>query len=157
MSPLFGPILAQLVTLGLSDRSEARHVVTDDSYSEVGTYPHVSLNFGWRHATLTLGYGPSLTLTPLEAKDPSLVVFHSASLSMSNRWRRTTVTASESLGYGEVDFRTQALAAPGTAPVTSVPGDMTGLPAGNTSGGTTTPPANGGTGAGTQPQPGANG
>jgi hypothetical protein len=150
---MLGPILAQLVTLGVSDRTEVRHIVTDDSYSEVATYPHVGINVGWKNATLAFGYAPSLTLTPLEAKDPSLVVYHSGAVAVSNRWQRTTVTASEVFGYGKVDFQSQALAAPGSAPVTSPP-DTTGPP---TTGTTTTMPTNGGTptgtpGTGTQPQ-----
>jgi hypothetical protein len=147
MSPLFGPILAQLVTLGVSDRTEVRHVVTDESYSEVATNPRVALNFGWKHATLSLGYSPALTVTPLD-NDPTLIVYHSGTVAASNRWQRTTVTASESIGYGKVDFQDQAIAAPGTAPVTTVPVDM-GMAPGNTGTGTMAQPGTGGTPTGT--------
>jgi len=139
MSPLLGPILAQLVTLSLSDRTEGRYIASDDKYFEAATLPRAGLNFGWKHTTLTLGYGPSLTVTPLDPKDAQLVVFHNAIVAASYRWRRTTVGVSQYLGFGEVNFQTLALADP-RAGTTNVPADKPG-----TGNGATTPPANGGT------------
>ena len=138
MSPLLGPILAQLVTLSLSDRTEGRYIASDDKYFEATTLPRAALNFGWKHTTLTLGYGPSLTVTPL-AKDAQLVVFHNAVVATSYRWRRTTVAVSQAVGLGEVNFQTLALA-DARAGTTNVPADKTG-----TGSAAPTPPANGGT------------
>ena len=136
MSPLLGPILAQLVTLGVSDRTEGRRVIAEDSYSEVATFPRVGLNFGWKHTTLSLGYGPSITITPIGESDTSVLILHTGTLVASHRWARSTLSVGESLSYGRVDFRAQALAAPGSAPIT-----------GPTPGGTPTP-VNGGTSGG---------
>lgn len=157
MSPLLGPILAQVVTLGVADRSEARYIVTDENYAEVATYPRVGLNFGWKHASLTLGYTPAITETSLANKqeDPSLLVLHVGTIAFSNRWRRTTLTVSESASTGKIDFRAQALGDPRVAPPIGAP-DMTGNSmGGNTStggnmtpGGTITTPG-GTTGTGT--------
>jgi hypothetical protein len=128
MLPLIAPILAQLVTVAVADRTEARYIVLDGAYAEVATAPRVGLDVGWKHSTLTFAYLPTLTLTPLEAKDPSLLVFQAGTLSVSHRWARTTVTASESGGGGKVNFRVQAFADPGTTPVTNVSGTTAGMP-----------------------------
>src|SRR5450432_2879319 len=121
MSPLFGPILAQLVTLGVGDRTEARYVVAgtgtpgaavvapnSSPYAEVATYPRIGLNFGWHHSplsqtSLSLGYGPSITVTPLEADHPDVLVYQAATFaaSHSHRWQRLTMTISESVSYTE--------------------------------------------------------
>ncbi|HET7543367.1 MAG TPA: hypothetical protein VFK05_26015 [Polyangiaceae bacterium] len=146
MSPLLGPILAQLVTLTVSDRTEARHIVANEtgSYSEVATYPRAGLYFGWKHTTLTLGYSPSLTFTPLEDKHPEALLFHSAYLAMAQRWRRTTLSLSQSGGYGRVSLRGQALGDPRAIVGTGAPqGNTTPPPA--TTGATGMPPATGGT------------
>jgi hypothetical protein len=65
MSPLFGPILAQIVALGVADRTEGRYIVNGDKHTEAVTTPRVNLNLGWKHSALNLGYGPSVTVTPL--------------------------------------------------------------------------------------------
>lgn len=160
MSPLLGPILAQLVTLGVADRTEARYVISDATYgkyTEVSTIPRVGLNFGWKHTTLTLGYSPSITVTPLEAKDPTVLVFHTGVIATSYRLQRTTFTLSETVGYGKVDFRVQALGFPGTTPLpnaTPTPTGGTGTPTPTpTGGGTTGTP----TTTGAQPQSAPNG
>jgi hypothetical protein len=145
MSPLLGPILAQLVTLGMSDRTEARHIVAQDSYSEVATLPRVGLNFGWRRTSLSLNYGPSITVTPLEAKDPYVLVFHSGTLTLSQRWQRTTVSVTASGSAGRINLRTQALAG---GVVTSTP---VATPGGTAAPGGAMPPAMGGTGGTMQP------
>jgi len=148
MSPLLGPILAQLVTLGVSDRTEVRHVVASESYSEVATLPRVGLNFGWRYTNLSLSYGPAITVSPLEAKDPYVYVFQSATLTLSQRWQRTTLSLSQSGSYGQVNLRAQALAGTGIA---------TGAPPPTVPGGTTTPPPMSGTGGTMQPPTGGTG
>jgi hypothetical protein len=122
MSPLLGPILAQLVTLSVSDRTEARHVATDVNYSEVATYPRVNLAVGWKKTTLNLGYSPAITVTPLAtADDPQVLVFQSGNLAMSRRWQRTTLTLTESVGYGRVNLRSQALGDPRGVAATGAP------------------------------------
>ncbi|HYQ44923.1 MAG TPA: hypothetical protein VER11_23215 [Polyangiaceae bacterium] len=141
MSPLLGPILAQLVTLGVSDRSEARYIAAADSYAEVATYPRVGLDFGWKHTTLTLSYGPSITVSPIESEDPYVLVYHSGVVSMSQRWKRTTFTLTESGSYGRVNLRAQALGDPTVA----VPGAPVATPAP----GTAPPPVTGGAQPGT--------
>ena len=143
MSPLFGPILAQIVTLGVADRTEARYVVSDDKYTEAVTAPRVGLNAGWHHGTLTLGYGPAVTVTPLGSDSRQVLVLHSAALAASYRSGRTLVTLSETATYGRVNLRAQALGDPG---VTSVPSTPTGTPPGGMTpaGGTATPPSPGG-------------
>jgi hypothetical protein len=147
MSPLIGPILAQLITVGVSDRTEGRAVISGDKYAEAATSPRAGVNFGWKHAALSLGYGANLTLPSVSQDGPRLIVFHNASLAASYRWSRTTLTFSESVGYGNVSFRDQAAAGalvPGTVPGTQPPP----APANNGTAGTGT------TGTGTaSPQP----
>jgi len=148
MSPLLGPILAQLVTLGVSDRTEVRHIASDINYSEVATLPRAGLDFGWKHTRLSLGYGPSITVTPLQAENPNVLIFHAAAIALSQRWQRTTLTLSESAGYGRVNFRSQALAGAGTGPVVTTPTP--------TPGAAPPPPATGGV-PGMLPAPGTPG
>src|SRR6478752_2674928 len=136
MSPLFGPILAQLVTMSVFDRTEARHTRSDVNYSEVATYPRVTLDVGWKQGTLRFAYLPAITITPLEADSPSAIVLQSGAVALSNRWQRTTVTAGEWLSYGEVSPRNQGLA-PGSGPVVTLPA-MSGAASGGSTGNTTT-------------------
>jgi hypothetical protein len=155
MSPLLGPIFAQLVTLSVADRTEARYIVSDEKYAEAATSPRVGLNFGWKHTSLLVGYAPSITVTPLDSSS-QLLVFHTGAVSVSHVWARTTVMLSQSLGYGEINFEDQALAGQAPAPNTGMnsnaaaPGTTTGnqpppasMP-GAISGTTTTPGSAGG-------------
>jgi hypothetical protein len=149
MSPLLGPILAQLVTLAVSDRTEARYVrAFDTAYAEAGTYPRVGLNFGWRHLALNLGYGPLLTVTPLESADRKLLVSQNVGGTVAYRYgfQHTTLFVMESAAYNEVNFREQALAGPAGTPPATNPG---AVPAGMT----TPAPAGSMTGATPGPQP----
>lgn len=157
MSPLFGPILAQIVTLGVADRSEVRYVIAEDSRAEAATSPRVALGFGWRHnalseSSLTLGYAPTITVTPLEAKRPDVLVFQLASVGIahSERWARTTFTVSESAGYIRTNPQIQALGAP-PANFDGTGGVAGPTPGGPTPGGTTPggPTPGGMTGTGT--------
>ncbi len=64
MLSLFAPLLAQLVTVSVSDRTEARLVVADDpvygkSHYEAGTYPAVSLGVAKERLILSLSYTPA--------------------------------------------------------------------------------------------------
>lgn len=140
MVPLLGPILAQMITLGASDRTEARYIASDLKYYEAANYVRVGLGVGWKHTTLNLGYAPSFTVTPLESSDRQLLVFQVAGVNAAYRWQRTTLSASQSVGYGRVSFQTFGLGDPraGNAP-TPDPGANPG-----TTPPTGTPPNNGG-------------
>lgn len=133
MSPLLAPILAQLVTLGVADSSEVRYVHTDYSRWEAATIPRAGLNFAWQRSNLTIGYAPMFTLAPLESNDRQLTVFHYGTVTASYRFRRTAFYATQAMGYGELNFYTQAYAAPGTTPITVAPSSpvpgSTGTPA----------------------------
>src|SRR6187455_2500683 len=109
MSPLFGPILAQAITLGIGDRTEVRYIASDDKYFEAATTPQVGLSVDWKHTTLSLGYNPSFTVKPLDSEPRNLLIFHNGSLSGSYRWQHSTLTLSETIGYGELNFVSQAL------------------------------------------------
>jgi len=157
MSPLLGPILAQLVTLAVADRTEARYIVSDEKYAEAATSPRVGLSFGWQHTTLSLGYGASVTVTPLDSTPRDTLLFHSAAISAAHTWARTTAVLTESVGFGQVSFRVQALGAPTFTGLpnmtgTSTPTGTVNPPAGGTTGTTGTP---GTTGTGTTAMPGA--
>ena len=112
MSPLLAPLFAQVVTLGIADRTEARYIKYDDQTFEGSTSPHVELGIGSRRADFSVGYGPTLTLVPLEEKPRDLLVFHDLGASAGYRWKRTRLSLSSSLGIGEVNFRLAALQGP---------------------------------------------
>lgn len=169
MSLLLAPVLAQLVTLGLSDRTEARLIVSEESdYVEGSTAPGVSLGFAWRRATLTVGYSPYVTITPPGPEPRELTVFHTvtAAAQYQYQWRRTTLRLIETASYGQHDYRAELLA-PRSGPgvVTPAPGadPGTGLPSGGNTGagmtpGTATPstpatPGSGGAGGPVPAQP----
>lgn len=162
MSPLLGPILAQVVMLGVADRTEGRYIVVDQpgvgvvKTTALATMPRASLNVNWKLTALSITYTPSFTIIPLDAKSPNVIVYHSGSVSVLNRWQRTTVIATETIGYGEIDFAAQGLADPRTAPVpgtNQTPTMGANPPPGNNgnTGGST-----GSTGSGAQPQPNPN-
>lgn len=134
MSPLFGPILAQVITLGVADRTEARYIVTDTNYAEAITAPRVGLNFGWRRVDLGVGYGPTVTVTPL-GSSRELLLLHTGVVAATYRTARTTVTLSQTAVYGELNFRAQALGDPSA---TGVPNPAQPAPIG----GSANPPPN---------------
>jgi hypothetical protein len=137
-----GPIVAQVVSVGVADRTEGRYVVGVDKHYEASTGPSGGINLGTRHLSLTLSYGPSITATPLESKDREVTVYNGAYLGASYRWQRTTLTISEGVGYGNLNFVTQALAgAPAVATNTPGASPVTGSPPP-----TTPPPTTGGSG-----------
>ncbi|MES1174354.1 MAG: hypothetical protein ABUL62_08490 [Myxococcales bacterium] len=141
MSPLLGPILAQIVTLGVGERTELRYIAQNDKYFEAAVSPRAALSFGWKHTSLNFAYYPSFTFTPLNSHAQTLV-FHNALVSSTYRWRKTTVTAIETLSIGEVNFQTQAL---GGAPVVGTDKPTNGTGTGGTGTGGT---GIGGTGTG---------
>src|SRR4051794_48086 len=94
-------IFAQLVTLSVGDRTEARYIVApDDKHYEASTRPVVALDTRWRHSSLTLSYGPTITVVPLESEPRQVFVFHGASLVLQRNFRYSSIALSETLGYG---------------------------------------------------------
>jgi hypothetical protein len=153
MSPLLAPILAQLVSLQVGDRTEARYVKDISERYEGSTTPAVSLNVLQQRSSLTLSYLPSLLLSPLSGHQRQLYVFHLFAGNVSYRVERhTTLSLGSSFGIGTVNFRLLALQgqqnpnAPIDASTTGTTG-TTGTPT------TPTPP----TGTPTTGTPAANG
>ena len=126
MVALLGPILAQVVTLSLADRTEAREIVNQDSYAEAATRPAAALALLWKHTRLLLGYAPSFTLTPLGSESRELLVYHTAALNGSYVLGRTVLFVNESVGYGSQNFQEQALAGGALATAPGVPGPAAG-------------------------------
>ena len=154
MLPLLAPILAQLVTLSVGDRTEARYIAGDNTHFEGATRPLAGLTFGWRRGALTLAYLPSITVIPLERAPREVLVFQNVGLGGSYRWRRTSLSLSQGVGFGQLSFRVQALADPGATPAAvpspTAPG-ATPAPGGMQPGGTPTAPG-GVTTSGMNPQ-----
>ena len=146
MSPLLGHVLAQMVSLGVGDRTEGRYI--DANYGrfyEAATVVRAELNLNWKHTEVSLGYAPSFTVTPLDLPRRELLVYHIAGVAGTYRWQHTAVTASESVGVGQLNFITQGLGdARAQATATNTPG---ATPAAGTP--TAQSPANGNPGAGT--------
>jgi hypothetical protein len=135
--------------VSVADRTEARYVATFDRHYEASTRPYVGTRIDWRHLTLTLRYGPSFTVLPLESKDRQLLIFHNAYLAADYRWQRTLLEVSQSSSFGAQNFLALALTDPrlNTITPTNTPTPTPGA----------TPPTGTGTGAatGTTPTPGA--
>src|SRR3954468_7754657 len=117
MSPLLAPILAQLVTLQLGDRTEARYTgyVGDSTVApqaSASTAPVVGLTVNDRRAVLQLLYVPSLTLSPLNSSPRELYVFHTAAASAGYRWRRTTAQLGSSFSIGSLALRLASVQGP---------------------------------------------
>ncbi|HYQ03497.1 MAG TPA: hypothetical protein VER96_32705 [Polyangiaceae bacterium] len=132
------PVLAQVVTLSVADRTEARYVTTNANHAEASTRPLVDLSVDGRRSSLTLHYNPSFTLIPLESEPRDLLVMHNAYVAGIQRWGHTQLSLSEAGSIGEQNFLSLALTDPGVgsvAPPTTPPGAATPAP------GTTTPPA----------------
>jgi hypothetical protein len=138
MPALIVPLLAQLITVGVSDRTEVRYIEPYPYKYEGSTKPAIRLNLAWPRYALTFGYSPSFTLGPLEARPRDLTVYHSAFFGSSYRFRHTVIALGGAGSYGEVNFLAQALrqpAAPGqtvdntTGPATGDSTQGTGKPA----------------------------
>jgi hypothetical protein len=112
MHALLAPVLAQLVTLGLADRLEGRYVIGYGQKQFDGintTTPGGTVRFDLRRASISLGYAPTLTLVPLIETPRELLVYHRGFLSADYRWKRTSVSLGQSIGYGDRDFQLEAL------------------------------------------------
>ncbi len=113
MSPLLAPVFAQILTLQVADRTEARYIDYEVEETEGSTSPHADLSLGWGRSDLSIGYGPSFTLSPLEKKPRQLLIFHDAGVSAGYRFKRSHLSLSSSLGWGEINFRLAPLRGPG--------------------------------------------
>ncbi len=137
MFTILAPVLAQLVTVAVSDRTEGRVVVADDTHYEASTSPSIGLGFTEKRFHLQLAYSPSFTVTPLESKPRQLLVFHNVSMGASYGWRRTTLSVGQSLSFGEQNFR---VAATSGSAARAGNGSQGGVPPGSA----TPPPSSGG-------------
>jgi len=156
MLTLLAPILAQLVTLNVGDRTAVRYLSVGNTHLEGSTAPSVGLNFGWKRGSIGLAYSPSFTVRPLERSPREVLVFQFASVNASYAWRKTTLSLMEGLGYGQFTLQVQALADPGANPASNpTPGSTTSTGGTNspTTPGGTTPGGTNGNMAGTTKEP----
>ena len=119
MPSFLGPILAQAITLSVGNGTEARAVIEDEVEYQGTTTPNVSLGIEWRRLTLTLGYGVSIDVVPLDREPRDVAVFHGGFIATGYTFGRTTIGVTQTFGVGTVDFRERALsdaAAPGAGP-----------------------------------------
>ena len=154
MPVLLAPLLAQLATVGVSDRTEARHAAPNGHY-EAATRPGVRLQLAWPRYTLGFGYGANLTLTPLESTPRELLVYHTVAVDTAYRWRHTSVFFTSSGSLGKVNFRRQALNPAGATPPVGGDGTANGDGATNGDGTTNGATGNGTTTGGTTAEPGS--
>jgi len=127
---LVGPILAQVATASVAARVEGRYVATIDRHYEAAARPLAGLDVDWRHFDLTLRYGPSFTVLPVESASRELIIFHNAYLGGVYNWGRTQLEINESGGYGVRNFyalalsdpRVETVAPPPSMPPVSNPG-----------------------------------
>lgn len=126
MSLLLAPLLAQVVTLGVADRSEARYLTPYAYEYEASTTPGVRLTLSWPRYEAMVGYDASLLVAPLEKKPRDLLVLHTLLFGSSYRFRRSAITLNSAGSFGEVNFRAQALGA--AAATTAEPGSASGAP-----------------------------
>jgi hypothetical protein len=136
MSLLLAPLFAQLVSLQVGDRTEARYVTVPAAEITGSNVPFIGLNVIDRRTSLFFSYAPSLFLAPLDRTPRQLYVFHLASANASYGFRRTQLTLVNTFGFGTLNFKllgVQGQQAPNSmngAP--AAPGDappMTGTPA----------------------------
>jgi hypothetical protein len=141
MAWVLGPLLLQVVSLVAGDRSELRErIYGDQRILETESRPFATLNLREPTDSLRITYSPDLLVTPVDIeKDRQLYVFHTASIAATKRFKRTTVTLSEGLGYGIQVYAITALGAPLLITPTST----------GTTGATTGSTGTGATGAGT--------
>ncbi len=125
MSPLLAPILAQLLTISVGDRTEGRYQKVDDKRWELATTPGIGLGLQVRRYDFFVGYSPSLIVTPLEKKPRDTLLFHDLGASGGYRWQRTSLRLGSTLRFGEVNFRSALLQNLAGSP-TLLPPDGTG-------------------------------
>lgn len=115
MPLLLAPLFAQLITIGVQDRTETRHVALNDRHYEAQTTPNAKLTLSWKHSDLSLRYGTSLLMLPLESRSRDLLVYQTAGFDWLYRLRRTTFTFTDTTSYGDQNFQTLALNNPAAA------------------------------------------
>lgn len=119
------PVLAQVVVLGASDRTEARLESERGEETLVGaTTPAAQLSIESDFARFAVGYGPTLTLRPLDSDQRELIVEQAAggeaALFFSHRFRRTVFRFTEqavvTLRNPRADLLAGERTTPGLAP-----------------------------------------
>ncbi len=146
------PTLAQ-VTVSVADRTEAR-IVSDNvgSHEEGATYPVADLGYTQRRFRLDLLYLPSITVLPVEHTPRDVLVLHTFATSASYSWKRTAVSFTQALSFGDQNFA--VLATAGGTPTVSTPSTGSSAPnTGGTGGSTPTGPSSGQTGGSTPTTP----
>lgn len=127
MLPLLVPVLAQMLTITVGDRTEGRYQKVDDRRWELTTTPGIALDLRVRRYNFSLGYSPSLLVTPLETKPREYLVFHDLSASTGYSWKTTSVSFGSTLRFGEVNFRTAPLQNLGGGQPVPTPGGEPGV------------------------------
>lgn len=125
MSLLLLPVLAQALSLTVSDVSEMR-ARTDltGTYMDLTTAGRFALDLKLRRVNWTLYYAPSVTQLGVESSESAVLVLHSEGLAARlHLTPRTTLTWSEYASYGSQNFRVLAVSAP-----QSGVGNSAGLP-----------------------------
>jgi hypothetical protein len=115
MSPLLAPLFAQLVSLQVGDRTEARYTTLTTKQLIGATTPVAGLTVSVGRSNLLLGYSPVLFMAPLERAPRELYVFHNVLANASYRYGRTSFTLNNTLGIGTLNFQI-VTAQPPTAP-----------------------------------------
>jgi hypothetical protein len=115
------PVLAQVVVLGASDRTEARLESERGERMLVGaTTPAAQLSIEGDFMRFAVGYGPTFTLRPLDSEPRELIVEHAAggeaSLFFTHRRRRTVFRFTEQAIVQLRNPRADLLAAQPTTP-----------------------------------------
>lgn len=113
MSPLFAPVLAQLVTLGLGDRTEARLEFLEGERTTAGSNsPSALLSVQGRRVNFAVGYQPTFTLRPLDSTPRELEIAHEgmADFGYAYPYRHTTFRFTERATVSQRNYRTDALA-----------------------------------------------
>jgi hypothetical protein len=158
MLPLLAPLFAQLVSLQLGNRTEARYVdINDTQRFEGSTASVVGLSVNARRTDVQLLYSPAITLSPLEKQPRTFYVYHLSSVSVAHRWRKTTAQLTSSFGIGSLNLQLYGLQGKAEAPgTTTTPGANTPVPGSTTTtpGGTTPTPGDTSANGGTTPTPG---
>ena len=134
MSPLLAPLFAQLVTLQVGDRTEARYsgyLHDSNPQASATTAPVVGLGVSHRRANFQVAYAPAFTVAPLDHTPRRLFVFHNGSLGAGYQLRRTTFQLSGSFGVGSLQLRLASVQGP-QLPTDLTNGGMTGTPTGGT-------------------------
>ena len=125
-------VIAQVVSLTLGDRTEARARMRTDSptYYDVETRPIAQLDVTDRRTSWSLRYVPVLTRLSLGSELEQTLFLQAGRSELSYRWRRTTLRWVEDGTYGQQSFQVSALS---LAPAAS--GNAGAPPGGTTPGG----------------------